>query len=436
MNFTYKQIWLINFPVMMSLLMEQLINLTDTIFLGHVGEIELGASALAGMYYIAIYMLGFGFSLGLQVVVARRNGEGNLAQTGEVFWQGMFFLVALSILIFILSKVTSPFILRKVISSENIYLAAMEYIDWRDYSFLFVFPILAYRAFFVGITQTKILTANSILLVVTNTALNYLLIFGAGGFPRLGIAGAAVASSLAEIVALIHIVVYTHIKIDKKRYDWQPTVNLPLLGQLFRISSWTMIRSFFCIAPWFLFFIAIEHLGERQLAAGNVVRSVSVMLFVIVNSFATTGISLVSNSIGAKQADNVLPICWKTVKLSYAVGAPFILAAVLLSKQILGIYTNNAEVIETAYAPFLLMLSTFFIAAPAYTYCNAIIGTGKTKTAFVFQVITIIAYLVYLYGLSVREQLPLVMYWTAEQLYALLLLGLSLYYLKRGGWKQ
>ena len=55
MNFTYKQIWLINFPVMMSLLMEQLINLTDTIFLGHVGEVELGASALAGMYYIAIY---------------------------------------------------------------------------------------------------------------------------------------------------------------------------------------------------------------------------------------------------------------------------------------------------------------------------------------------------------------------------------------------
>ena len=83
MNFTYKQIWLINFPVMMSLLMEQLINLTDTIFLGHVGEVELGASALAGMYYIAIYMLGFGFSLGLQVMIARRNGERNLQKTGE-----------------------------------------------------------------------------------------------------------------------------------------------------------------------------------------------------------------------------------------------------------------------------------------------------------------------------------------------------------------
>ncbi|WP_279210141.1 MATE family efflux transporter [Bacteroides nordii] len=435
MNFTYKQIWLINFPVMMSLLMEQLINLTDTIFLGHVGEVELGASALAGMYYIAIYMLGFGFSLGLQVMIARRNGEGNLQKTGETFWQGMFFLITLSILTFTFSKLFSPTLLRTVISSDQIYLAVIQYISWRDYSFLSVFPILAYRAFYVGTTKTRVLTINSILLVTTNTLLNYLLIFGVGGFPRLGIAGAAIASSVAEAVALIYLVTYTYFKVDKKKYGWRCSFNFPLLRQLFQLSSWTMIRSFFCIAPWFLFFIAIEHLGERQLAAGNVVRSVSVILFVIVNSFATTGISLVSNLIGAGQTESVMPVCWKTVKLSYAVGTPFILVAILMSNQILGIYTNSKEVVETAIPPFLLMLSTYFLATPAYTYCNAIIGTGKTKTAFVFQMITITIYLGYLYGLASCE-LPLVIYWTAEQLYVLLLLGLALNYLKKGSWKR
>ena len=54
--------------------MEQLINITDAVFLGHVGEVELGASAIAGIYYLAVYMLGFGFSIGLQVMIARRNG--------------------------------------------------------------------------------------------------------------------------------------------------------------------------------------------------------------------------------------------------------------------------------------------------------------------------------------------------------------------------
>ena len=91
MNYTYKQIWLINFPVMMSILMEQLINITDAVFLGHVGEIELGASAIAGIYYLAIYMLGFGFSIGLQVMVARRNGEQDYKETGKTFFQGLYF---------------------------------------------------------------------------------------------------------------------------------------------------------------------------------------------------------------------------------------------------------------------------------------------------------------------------------------------------------
>lgn len=91
MNYTYKQIWLINLPVMMSVLMEQLINITDAVFLGHVGEVELGASALAGIYYLATYMLGFGFSIGLQVMIARRNGEQNYAETGRTFFQGLFF---------------------------------------------------------------------------------------------------------------------------------------------------------------------------------------------------------------------------------------------------------------------------------------------------------------------------------------------------------
>ena len=61
MNYTYKKIWLIAFPVMMSILIEQLINITDALFLGHVGDVELGASALAGIWFLAIYMLGLEF---------------------------------------------------------------------------------------------------------------------------------------------------------------------------------------------------------------------------------------------------------------------------------------------------------------------------------------------------------------------------------------
>ena len=74
-KYTYKEIWIIAYPILISLIMEQLIGMTDTAFLGRVGEVELGASAIAGVYYLAIFMMAFGFSIGAQILIARRNGE-------------------------------------------------------------------------------------------------------------------------------------------------------------------------------------------------------------------------------------------------------------------------------------------------------------------------------------------------------------------------
>lgn len=415
MNYTYKQIWLINLPIMVSLLMEQLINLTDSIFLGHVSQIDLGASALAAMYYTAIYMLGFGFSLGAQVVIARRNGEGRHKDVGKVFFQGLFFLSAFAVVVFILFKLFSPALLRMVISSGNVYQATMQYIEWRDYSYLFAFPLLAIRAFFTGTTKTTILTANSVVMVVCNIVFNYLLIFGKAGFPKWGISGAAIGSSLAELVGLLFMIVYMWRHVDKKQYGLRAVFDIKLSLHLLDISVWTMVRSFFCIAPWFLFFVAIEHLGECELAAANVVRSISMLFFVIVNSFATTTISLVSNLIGAKQIEKVMLTCRRVIKLNYIIGIPLMLLAFAFSGVLLRLFTNEAAVIHTAFYPFCVMLSTFIISVPAYTYCNTVIGTGNTKIAFIFQMINITIYLVYLFILSRFRNIPLAIYWSAEQ---------------------
>lgn len=436
MNYTYKQIWLINLPIMVSLLMEQLINLTDSIFLGHVSQIDLGASALAAMYYTAIYMLGFGFSLGAQVVIARRNGEGRHKDVGKVFFQGLFFLSAFAVVVFILFKLFSPALLRMVISSGNVYQATMQYIEWRDYSYLFAFPLLAIRAFFTGTTKTTILTANSVVMVVCNIVFNYLLIFGKAGFPKWGISGAAIGSSLAELVGLLFMIVYMWRHVDKKQYGLHAVFDIKLSLHLLDISVWTMVRSFFCIAPWFLFFVAIEHLGECELAAANVVRSISMLFFVIVNSFATTTISLVSNLIGAKQIEKVMLTCRRVIKLNYIIGIPLMLLAFAFSGVLLRLFTNEAAVIHTAFYPFCVMLSTFIISVPAYTYCNTVIGTGNTKIAFIFQMINITIYLVYLFILSRFRNIPLAIYWSAEQLYVIVLFALSLWYLKKNKWQN
>ena len=138
-KFSYKQIWFIAYPILISLVMEQLIGMTDTAFMGRVGEVELGASAIAGVYYMTFYMIAFGFSLGAQIIMGRRNGEGNYAKIGPIFYKGTYFLLGVALVLFVSSHFVSPLILERFIDSPHVHEAAVSYIRWRVYGFFFSF---------------------------------------------------------------------------------------------------------------------------------------------------------------------------------------------------------------------------------------------------------------------------------------------------------
>lgn len=408
---------------MMSILIEQLINITDAIFLGHVGEIELGASALAGIWYLAIYMLGFGFSLGLQVVVARRNGEQRYSETGKTFFQGLFFLSGLAVFLCLFSKLFSPITLSRLIASAEVYHAVIDYLDGRIWGLLFSFPFLALRSFLVGITRTKALNMAALTAVLVNIPGNWLLIFQWD----MGITGAAIASSFAEACSLAVLAIHILRKMDKRLYGLYWSFDKGVLRHVCRVSVWSMFHSFIGVASWLAFFVAIEHLGEMELAATNVIRSVSTAFFVIVNSFAATTGSLVSNLLGAGQKAQVIPLCNRIVRLGYAIGFPLVILALIFYRPIIGIYTESTFLMQIAHLPFMVMLLNYVFALPGYVYMNAVTGTGATRMTFIFQLITIVAYQIYLWSIS-SFSTSLSVYWTAEYLYVILLGLLSVIY--------
>jgi Na+-driven multidrug efflux pump len=299
-------------------------------------------------------------------------------------------------------------------------------LDWRSFGLLFSFPFLAIRSFFVGITHTKALSWSAVTAVAINIPLNYFLIFTL----ELGISGAAIASSLAEMDSLIVLCIYTGAKIDKEKYGLKPVYDGRLLFKVLNLSVWSMLHAFISVAPWFLFFVAIEHLGKTELAISNITRSVSAIFFVIANSFAVTTGSLVSNAIGAGARKELFPICHKVLKLGYAVGFPLVVVALLCNRWIVSFYTDNELLVELAFAPFVVMLLNYTFALPGYVYLNAVGGTGKTKITFLFQVTTTCVYLVYLYWLSFCIEASLSLYLTAEYLFVILLALQSIIYLK------
>ena len=245
-TYTYSQIAHIALPILVSTLMEQLIGTTDTAFLGRVGDIELGASAIGGILFIVVFMLGLGFSIGAQILMARRNGEGNYQRIGVIFYHSIAFLLLLGVVLFVLVRAFSPHILQRIIQSPRVCEAATTYLHWRIIGMFFAFVNVMFRAFYVATTHTRTLTLNSVVMVLSNVCFNYVLIFGHFGVPALGIAGAAIGSSMAEGVSTIFFIIHTrrHIPCSKYGLNRMPRLRLSLLGKILNLSVWTMVQNF------------------------------------------------------------------------------------------------------------------------------------------------------------------------------------------------
>ena len=437
-TYSYKEIWLIAYPILISLIMEQMIGITDTAFLGRVGEVELGASAIAGVYYLAIFMIGFGFTVGSQILIARRNGEGNYRTIGNIFYQGIYFLMLVSAVIFTLSQLFSEQILGSLIASPHIIDAATDYIQWRVYGFFFSFTGAMFRAFFVGTTQTRTLTLNSVVMVLSNILFNYTLIFGKFGFPAMGIAGAAIGSSLAELVSVIFFITYTWRKVDYRKYGLNhiPGIRIKELKHIMIISLWTMIQNFISLSTWFLFFLFIEHLGERPLAISNIIRSVSSLPFMTVMAFASTCGSLVSNRIGAGHPEEVLRLIGRHIRLCTCIVLPVIALIALFPHGVLRIYTDIPELVEASIPTLWVLCSAYFILIPGNIYFQSVSGTGNTQMAFKLELAALMIYLIFISVVILILKADVAICWFAEHLYALCIGIASYLYLYKGNWSR
>lgn len=436
MTYSYQKIWAIALPILAGLIIQQLIGLTDTAFLGRVGAVELGASALAGVFYITVFMLALGFGIGVQIITARRNGEQNFNQIGEVFYQGISFLLMAAVVIIFLSSAYAPYVLRSLISSSAVYQKALDYLNIRVYGFLFAFPIVIFRSFYVGITRTKVLTTSAIVMLVANIILDYAFIFGRLGSPQMGIRGAALASVLSEAVAAAYFIFYMLQNTNLKKYGLQkPIIFKPeILKQILRLSVWTMLQYFVSLATWFLFLLAIERLGENELAISNILRNVSVFPYMVVTALAAAANTITSNLIGSGSEHEIMLTSKRIIKMSYWVGLALTFIMALFPRAVLRIYTDDAELISQAVAPYYASLSTFFTLVPGMILLSVVSGTGQTKTAMYMEIASLCLYVWNVWYVVLYLRADLYICWTCEHSYNILLAILTFAYLKRNKW--
>ncbi len=423
---------------MLGSAVQNIVALTDSIFLYHHSETDFAAMGFVGVFYLVIAAIGFAFSKGGQIMIARRAGEADTQGVGKSFYAMLYFSLLLALVMFLFMKYGALYVFEIFVQSPAILEKSMEYLEPRSYGVFFSYLGVSLIALYTGIARTAFIVIDTIILAVVNGLLCYALVFGHWGMPAMGIAGAGLASTIAEVVAFVVFIIY--ILRDKQvrkfhLFAW-PKISLKLIRQMLSLSSPMVVQSIVGIGSWFVFFGIIENMGERALAVSNVGRIVYLILSIPVWGYATGINTMVSQFIGMQKRQAVVPLILKTAKITLASTLTIALPVILLPKFFLYPLFGGTDLsILTDAQPLLLLLIVILsLFSFGGIYFNGLSGTGASGKALLVQLICSIVYVVYIVIAVNVLHASLLWVWGAEIVYWAVAIGLTHWYLFSRSW--
>ena len=417
---------------------QNVIALSDSLFLFHFSEVDFAAIGFAGVFYLVVAAIGFGFSRGGQIMIARRMGEKQPGLVGRTFYAMLYFELALAVVMYLLLRYGAYYFFSLFVNSPEILQKSYDFLSNRAWGIFFSYTGVAIIALYSGVARSTFILIDTVILAVTNIILDYALIFGHWGFPEMGIAGAAVASSVAE--ALAFVVFFIYILFDKKARTYNlfqlPKVDLKLIKAQYGLALPIVAQAFVGLGSWFIFFSLVENLGERPLAVTNLVRIIYLILSVPIWGFSSGVNTLVSHFIGLKKRHAVFPIVWKTAQLSFIVTLLLSLPVVLFPQEMLYPLLGGSDksLIDEAQPVLYVLFFILLLFSISGIFFNGLAGTGATMYGLWMQFFCALIYLGIIYVVITYTKGGLIWAWGAEIVYWIIIGGISIYYLKSRKW--
>jgi putative MATE family efflux protein len=438
-----KQILKIALPITLAMLIPQLNFMANTVFLGHLGETELGTAGITGVFYLVFALVGNGLNNGLQSLIARRAGENRPTEIGRMFSQSIWISLAFAAGCILLIFLIAPWFLSKVLTIDTVQHEAANFLKIRVWGLPFLYLFQMGNAMLVGTNNSRYLKYGFMIEAFLNIFLDYVLINGKLGFPNLGFNGAAIASVIAEITGMIvvfAIIFYKKFNLRFQLFD-HLQFNKQLSGLIFRQSSPLVMQYVLSVGAWLLFYILIENSGtgdnkSRPLAISQAMRTIFSFFGIFMWAFASTSNAMVSNIIGQGKKDQVLLLINKIARLSFLFTAALCIIINLIPQPFLGIFRSDAAFISEAIPVLRVVSIALLLMSVASVWLNGVTGTANTKVNLGIEIIAITLYCIYIYLVLPVWHLPLVWAWASEFLYWTVLFTLSYLYLQSGRWKK
>lgn len=349
------------FPIILGELSQMFLHIIDTAMVGAVNYKQLAAAALVMSVMNIPFVFGIGITISVSQMVSMANGRNDGRLVSHYLFNG-FWLCAISAVVISLGIEFSKNILFHLDQDPEVALLALPYMQIMGWSVIPMLLFMALKQFTDGLEHTKTAMILSLLALPLNVFINWLLIYGNWGFPRMELVGAGWGTLITRVVIFIALALiilyhntfsrYIAVRSKEWKFKWKTLKELLEIGipSSFQI---TMEAGAFAVSG-----ILIGTIGAVEQASHQIALSIASLTFMVSMGLSQAGSIRTSNAFGRNDFEAIQSIGKSTLVMALVYGTFCAIVFILLRNQLPFIFNDDKEVVSMA--SFLLLFAAIF----------------------------------------------------------------------------
>lgn len=438
LKLNYWSILKVALPLMASSFIQSIVLITDSSFLTRYDILDFDASGNGGLIYITLFMILIGLSDGSQILMARRIGQQKHDLLSRIFGTNIIINLVSALFIFLIIYFVVPEFIDSY--SKNTLLAQKEiaYLNARSFGLFFSAITLVVYAYFIATGRTVIVLISAVITAIVNIFFDWLLIFGNWGAEELGIVGAGLASSIADFITMLFLIIILILSNKRKPHHLFKNLSFSYRSmiEVLKIGSPIVLQGLVALATWTVFFIWIEQRSTYELTVSQNIRSMYFLAFVPIWGFNGATKTYISQYMGSKKY-HLIPVIIKKIQLLTVIFLVIIFhGAILYPETLISIVNENPAYIDDSSKILQFVSGSVLLYGISSVYFQAISGIGQTRHSFYIEVASVGIYLLSAYLLLKQFNVDIRWVWSVEYIYFSSMGGISYLYLKFYDWKK
>ncbi|MEO5890536.1 MAG: MATE family efflux transporter [Ferruginibacter sp.] len=343
--------WKLSAPIILGELTQMALGIIDSIMVGKISYQHLAAAALVNSVMNIPFVLGFGMTMSISQTVSMANGRKDDLRVSHYLYNG-FWLCTISAIIIALVLNFSKNILFHIGQDESVATLGVPYLQIMGWSIIPMMMFIGIKQFTDGLERTRTAMMLSILALPINILLNWLLVYGNWGFPRLELTGAGYGTLMTRVLILVIFVIVLFVHPFFKRYmavrkdQWK--LRMDTIKELLHIGVPSGLQVGMESGAFAVSGIIIGTLGAVQLAAHQIAISCASVAFMVSWGLAQGGSIRVSNAWGRNNWNDIANIGKSTLVSGICYGILGVLLFALFRNILPLAFNNDTEVLGLA----------------------------------------------------------------------------------------